>query len=165
MTLKSTETLRPSLITHPVSFWRFMIVTKWYNSLLIQTQVYMESAKSTVDPWMISMIFWFWSVDVLQGKDEAMGRCTCPPIVKLNPATPLIPKLLWFPVTMKGRNAGEVLVAAELLLKDKVVLILICHVKLYLFISSYCWHVILTTPQLSFVYPLCCSLLTSGKWR
>uniref|UniRef100_A0A673HRT0 Myoferlin-like n=1 Tax=Sinocyclocheilus rhinocerous TaxID=307959 RepID=A0A673HRT0_9TELE len=53
------------------------------------------------------------------GKDEPMGRCTCPPVVKLNPATPLTPKLLWFPITMKGRNAGEMLVAAELLLKDK----------------------------------------------
>ncbi|TSK22735.1 Myoferlin [Bagarius yarrelli] len=53
------------------------------------------------------------------GKDEPMGRCTCPPVVKLNPGTPVSPKLLWFPVTMKGRNAGEMLVAAELLLKDK----------------------------------------------
>ncbi|XP_066534334.1 myoferlin isoform X2 [Hoplias malabaricus] len=53
------------------------------------------------------------------GKDEAMGRCVCPPVVKLNPSSPVTPKLLWFPVTMKGRNAGEMLVAAELLLKDK----------------------------------------------
>ncbi|XP_047668037.1 myoferlin isoform X1 [Tachysurus fulvidraco] len=53
------------------------------------------------------------------GKDEAMGRCTCPPVVKLNPSTPVSPKLLWFPVTIKGRSAGEMLVAAELLLKDK----------------------------------------------
>ncbi|XP_060781969.1 myoferlin [Neoarius graeffei] len=53
------------------------------------------------------------------GKDEAMGRCTCPPVVKLNPSTPVSPKLLWFPVTLKGRSAGEMLVAAELLLKDK----------------------------------------------
>ncbi|KAK3573905.1 hypothetical protein QTP86_033047 [Hemibagrus guttatus] len=53
------------------------------------------------------------------GKDESMGRCTCPPVVKLNPSTPVSPKLLWFPVTMKGRSAGEMLVAAELLLKDK----------------------------------------------
>uniref|UniRef100_A0A673G058 Myoferlin-like n=1 Tax=Sinocyclocheilus rhinocerous TaxID=307959 RepID=A0A673G058_9TELE len=59
------------------------------------------------------------------GKDEPMGRCTCPPVVKLNPATSLTPKLLWFPITMKGRNAGEMLVAAELLLKDKVVLFLL----------------------------------------
>uniref|UniRef100_A0A8C7GST9 Myoferlin n=1 Tax=Oncorhynchus kisutch TaxID=8019 RepID=A0A8C7GST9_ONCKI len=53
------------------------------------------------------------------GKDEAMGRCTCPPVVKLNLGTVVSPKLLWFPVTKKGRNAGEMLVAAELLLKDK----------------------------------------------
>lgn len=55
-----------------------------------------------------------------QGKDEAMGRCTCPPVVKLNLDTVVSPKLLWFPVTKKGRNAGEMLVAAELLLKEKV---------------------------------------------
>ncbi|XP_068184208.1 myoferlin [Antennarius striatus] len=53
------------------------------------------------------------------GKDEAMGRCTCPPVVKLNPSVAVSPKLLWFPVTKKGRNAGEMLLAAELLLKDK----------------------------------------------
>ncbi|XP_068597029.1 myoferlin [Brachionichthys hirsutus] len=54
------------------------------------------------------------------GKDEAMGRCICPPIVKLNPSVAVSPKLLWLPVTKKGRNAGEMLLAAELLLKDKV---------------------------------------------
>uniref|UniRef100_A0A4W5PUB5 Myoferlin n=1 Tax=Hucho hucho TaxID=62062 RepID=A0A4W5PUB5_9TELE len=53
------------------------------------------------------------------GKDEAMGRCTCPPVVKLNLGTVVSPKLLWFPVTKKGRSAGEMLVAAELFLKDK----------------------------------------------
>uniref|UniRef100_A0A4W5NL00 Myoferlin n=1 Tax=Hucho hucho TaxID=62062 RepID=A0A4W5NL00_9TELE len=52
------------------------------------------------------------------GKDEAMGRCTCPPVVKLNLGTVVSPKLLWFPVTKKGRSAGEMLLAAELLLKD-----------------------------------------------
>ncbi|XP_076599312.1 myoferlin isoform X1 [Chaetodon auriga] len=54
------------------------------------------------------------------GKDEPMGRCTCPPVVKLNPSVAVSPKLLWYPVTKKGRSAGEVLLAAELLLKDKV---------------------------------------------
>ncbi|XP_022619550.1 myoferlin isoform X1 [Seriola dumerili] len=53
------------------------------------------------------------------GKDEPMGRCTCPPVVKLNPSVAVTPKLLWFPVTKKGRSAGEALLAAELLLKDK----------------------------------------------
>uniref|UniRef100_A0A673CT31 Myoferlin-like n=1 Tax=Sphaeramia orbicularis TaxID=375764 RepID=A0A673CT31_9TELE len=57
------------------------------------------------------------------GKDEPMGRCTCPPVVKLNPSVALSPKLLWFPVTKKGRNSGEILAAAELLLKDKLYLI------------------------------------------
>ncbi|XP_034538293.1 myoferlin [Notolabrus celidotus] len=54
------------------------------------------------------------------GKDEPMGCCTCPPVVKLNPSVAVSPKLLWFPVTKKGRSAGEVLLAAELLLKEKV---------------------------------------------
>ncbi|KAI3363230.1 hypothetical protein L3Q82_011863, partial [Scortum barcoo] len=53
------------------------------------------------------------------GKDEPMGRCTCRPVVKLNPAVAISPKLLWFPVIKKGRSAGEVLLAAELILKDK----------------------------------------------
>uniref|UniRef100_A0A3Q0SXZ4 Myoferlin n=1 Tax=Amphilophus citrinellus TaxID=61819 RepID=A0A3Q0SXZ4_AMPCI len=54
------------------------------------------------------------------GKDEPMGRCTCPPVVKLNPSVAVSPKLLWFPVTKKGHSAGEALLAAELILKDKV---------------------------------------------
>lgn len=49
-----------------------------------------------------------------------MGRCTCPPVIKLDPGVAVSPKLLWFPVTKKGCGAGEVLLAAELLLKDKV---------------------------------------------
>ncbi|CAL8298808.1 unnamed protein product [Merluccius merluccius] len=52
------------------------------------------------------------------GRDEPMGYCTCPPIVKLNSGVAITPKLLWFPVTKKGRSAGQMLVAAELLLKD-----------------------------------------------
>ncbi|XP_056291609.1 myoferlin isoform X2 [Pseudoliparis swirei] len=54
------------------------------------------------------------------GRDEPLGRCTCPPVVKLNPSVAVSPKLLWFPVTKKGCIAGEVLLAAELLLKNKV---------------------------------------------
>ncbi|XP_061602091.1 myoferlin isoform X2 [Cololabis saira] len=54
------------------------------------------------------------------GKDEPMGHCTCTPVVKLNPGAAASPKLLWFPVTRSGRSAGEVLLGAELLLKDKV---------------------------------------------
>ncbi|KAM8729757.1 myoferlin-like [Acanthopagrus schlegelii] len=53
------------------------------------------------------------------GKDEMLGRSVCAPIVKLNPGMDQIPKLLWHPIIQKGHKAGEALVAAELILKDK----------------------------------------------
>lgn len=55
-----------------------------------------------------------------QGKDEQLGRSICTPLVKLNPSMDQIPKLLWHPIIQKGQMAGEALVAAELILKDKV---------------------------------------------
>uniref|UniRef100_M3ZLA4 Myoferlin n=1 Tax=Xiphophorus maculatus TaxID=8083 RepID=M3ZLA4_XIPMA len=56
------------------------------------------------------------------GKDEPMGRCMCPPVVKLPSKSQSLSdslKLQWLPVTKKGCSAGEVLVAAELILKEK----------------------------------------------
>lgn len=53
------------------------------------------------------------------GKDEFLGRCLCPPIVKLDPNTDVTPKLLWYPVKMGDKKSGELLIAAELMLKDK----------------------------------------------
>ncbi|KAG8009074.1 Myoferlin, partial [Nibea albiflora] len=53
------------------------------------------------------------------GKDELLGRSICSPLVKLNPGMDQTPKLLWHPIIQKGRRAGEALVAAELILKDK----------------------------------------------
>ncbi|XP_061795182.1 myoferlin isoform X1 [Nerophis lumbriciformis] len=53
------------------------------------------------------------------GKDEHMGRCMCSPVVKVHLSGAVSPKLQWYPVTKKGRGAGDVLLAAELLLKDK----------------------------------------------
>lgn len=41
-------------------------------------------------------------------------------MVKLNPGMDQTPKLLWHPIIQKGHKAGEALVAAELILKDKV---------------------------------------------
>lgn len=49
-----------------------------------------------------------------------LGRSVCAPLVKLNPGIDQTPKLLWHPIIQKGRKAGEALVAAELILKDKV---------------------------------------------
>uniref|UniRef100_A0A3Q3A9Z4 Myoferlin n=1 Tax=Kryptolebias marmoratus TaxID=37003 RepID=A0A3Q3A9Z4_KRYMA len=53
------------------------------------------------------------------GKDEMLGRSICSPLVKLNPGMDETPRLLWHPVIQKGQKAGEALVAAELILKDK----------------------------------------------
>lgn len=49
-----------------------------------------------------------------------LGRSTCIPLVKLNSGMDGSPKLLWEPVMHKNAPAGEVLVAAELILKAKV---------------------------------------------
>ncbi|XP_028332942.1 myoferlin-like isoform X1 [Gouania willdenowi] len=53
------------------------------------------------------------------GKDELLGRTVCVPLVKLNPSMDKAPKLLWHPIIQKGQKAGEALVAAELIFKDK----------------------------------------------
>ncbi|XP_067344047.1 myoferlin-like isoform X2 [Channa argus] len=53
------------------------------------------------------------------GKDELLGRTACTPLVKLNPGMDQTTKLLWHPIIQKGHKAGEALVAAELILKDK----------------------------------------------
>ncbi|XP_011486215.1 myoferlin isoform X2 [Oryzias latipes] len=53
------------------------------------------------------------------GKDEMLGRSICTPLVKLSPEMDQSPRLFWHPIIQKGQRAGEVLVAAELILKDK----------------------------------------------
>ncbi|XP_062330307.1 myoferlin-like isoform X4 [Osmerus eperlanus] len=53
------------------------------------------------------------------GKDELLGRAVCAPLVKLNAGMDQVPKLLWQPVMQRDQPAGDVLVAAELILKDK----------------------------------------------
>ncbi|XP_056286626.1 myoferlin-like isoform X1 [Pseudoliparis swirei] len=53
------------------------------------------------------------------GKDELLGRSVCAPLVKLHPGMDQTPKLLWYPIIQKGQKAGEALLAAELILKDK----------------------------------------------
>ncbi|POI33391.1 hypothetical protein CIB84_002857 [Bambusicola thoracicus] len=53
------------------------------------------------------------------GKDEFLGRSICSPIVKLIPEEDITPKLHWYPVTKKGKTSGDILFAAELILRDK----------------------------------------------
>ncbi|XP_028288019.1 myoferlin-like isoform X2 [Parambassis ranga] len=64
------------------------------------------------------VVYEFYDSDQV-GKDELLGRSVCTPMVKLNPAVDQTPKLLWHPITQKGQRAGEALLAAELILKDK----------------------------------------------
>ncbi|KAF7662453.1 hypothetical protein LDENG_00235470 [Lucifuga dentata] len=65
------------------------------------------------------VVFEFYDHDQV-GKDEMLGRSVCAPLVKLNPGMDQKPKLLWHPITHKGERAGEALVAAELILKDRL---------------------------------------------
>lgn len=53
------------------------------------------------------------------GKDEFLGRSICSPLVKLNSETDITPKLLWHPVMNGDKACGDVLVTAELILKNK----------------------------------------------
>jgi len=58
---------------------------------------------------------------VVQGKDELLGRTVFSPQVEvISSRGERKPKLLWYPIIQKGQRAGEALLAAELLLKDKV---------------------------------------------
>lgn len=56
----------------------------------------------------------------VQGKDEMLGRSVFSPLVKLNSGEAETPRLLWRSIIQKGQKAGEALVAAELILKNKV---------------------------------------------
>lgn len=71
---------------------------------------------------------YFW----LQGKDEFLGRSVCSPMVKLTPEDDITPKLLWYPVTNNGKACGDILFAAELILRDKVHIsffVCVCNIR------------------------------------
>ncbi|VCX30659.1 unnamed protein product [Gulo gulo] len=53
------------------------------------------------------------------GKDEFLGRSMCSPLVKLNSERDVTPKLLWHPVMNGDKACGDVLVTAELILRQK----------------------------------------------
>ncbi|CAH2322358.1 myoferlin isoform X3 [Pelobates cultripes] len=53
------------------------------------------------------------------GKDEFLGRSLCTPMVKLNPGVDITPKLFWYPVMNANKHYGDILFAAELILREK----------------------------------------------
>uniref|UniRef100_A0A8C3IJT3 Myoferlin n=1 Tax=Chrysemys picta bellii TaxID=8478 RepID=A0A8C3IJT3_CHRPI len=76
------------------------------------------------------------------GKDEFLGRSVCSPMVKLNPGVDITPKLLWYPVMNGGKACGSILLAAELILRDKPYLII---GKTLFSPSSYYFSIIFST--------------------
>ncbi|XP_058154766.1 myoferlin isoform X2 [Dasypus novemcinctus] len=53
------------------------------------------------------------------GKDEFLGRSIFSPLVKLSSEMDITPKLLWYPVMNGDKTCGDVLVTAELILRNK----------------------------------------------
>uniref|UniRef100_A0A8C7ID79 Myoferlin n=1 Tax=Oncorhynchus kisutch TaxID=8019 RepID=A0A8C7ID79_ONCKI len=102
---KTTETIKATL--NPT----------WDQTLIFQdVEIYGDPQKIAQYP--PDVVLEFYDKDQV-GKDELLGRSVCVPLVKLNPGMDQTPKLLWSPIIQKDQQAGEVLVAAELILKDK----------------------------------------------
>lgn len=74
---------------------------------------------------------------LLQGKDEFLGRSVCAPMVKLIPEEDITPKLLWYPVTNNGKASGDILFAAELILRDKACIYYIVCVYMFMCVRIY----------------------------
>ncbi|KAM8924190.1 myoferlin isoform 2-T2 [Pelodytes ibericus] len=53
------------------------------------------------------------------GKDEFLGRSVCTPMVKLSPGVDITPKLFWYPVMNSNKHCGDILLASELILREK----------------------------------------------
>nr|XP_020461857.1 myoferlin-like [Monopterus albus] len=102
---KTTEKLRATL--NPT--WDQTLI---FNDL----EIYGDPQKIAQCP--PNVVLEFYDSDQV-GKDELMGRSFFTPMVKLNPGTDETPTLLWYPIIQKGQKAGEALLAAELILKDK----------------------------------------------
>lgn len=64
-----------------------------------------------------------------------LGRTICVPMVKLSSSMDQTPKLLWHSIIQRGQKAGEALLAAELILKDKV-----CQGETLKLMAVYVWE-------------------------
>ncbi|XP_053721165.1 myoferlin-like isoform X2 [Synchiropus splendidus] len=102
---KTTEKLRSTL--NPT-----------WDQTLIFNDVEIYGDPLTVEQRPPDVVLEFYDHDQV-GKDELLGRSVCSPMVKLTPGVDQNPKLLWHPIIQKGFKAGEALVAAELILKNK----------------------------------------------
>ncbi|XP_031760541.1 myoferlin isoform X3 [Xenopus tropicalis] len=102
---KTTETIRSTL--NPT----------WDQTLIFNTiDIYGDPhAVAQNPPNVVIEIFDYDQV----GKDEFLGRSVCMPMVKLNPEVDIAPKLLWYPVMNSNKHCGDLLLAAELIIREK----------------------------------------------
>ncbi|KAK1166436.1 myoferlin isoform X3 [Acipenser oxyrinchus oxyrinchus] len=89
----------------------------WDQTLIFNTvEIYGDPQAVAQNP--PNVVFELFDKDQV-GKDEPLGRSVCPPLVKLNPETGVSPRLLWYPIMHGDKKSGDLLVAAELIMKDK----------------------------------------------
>ncbi|XP_059893638.1 myoferlin-like isoform X1 [Gadus macrocephalus] len=89
----------------------------WDQTLIFNDlEIYGDPQSMARDP--PKVVLEFYDYDQV-GNDELLGRTVFPPLVELSSNRDRTPKLLWYPIMQKGHRAGEALLAAELILKDK----------------------------------------------
>uniref|UniRef100_A0A671NXJ7 Myoferlin-like n=1 Tax=Sinocyclocheilus anshuiensis TaxID=1608454 RepID=A0A671NXJ7_9TELE len=124
---QTTETIRSTL--NPT----------WDQTLIFKNvEIYGDPQSLAQNPPIVVMEIF----DSDQVVNEMLGRSTCVPIVKLTSGMDASPKLLWEPVTHKNGPAGEILVAAELILKTKVKA-LYSNIQVFLKFLLFCWMQVL----------------------
>ncbi|KAJ3607327.1 hypothetical protein NHX12_024379 [Muraenolepis orangiensis] len=102
---KTTEKLRATL--NPT----------WDQTLIFHSlEIYGDPQSLVLNP--PSIVLEFHDQDMV-GKDEMLGRTVFTPLMENSSTGDRKPKLLWYPILQKGQQAGEALLAAELILQDK----------------------------------------------
>ncbi|KAK0154254.1 Myoferlin [Merluccius polli] len=89
----------------------------WDQTLIFNdVEIYGDPKSLAHDP--PNVVLEFYDHDQV-GKDELLGRTVFSPMVEISSTGDQTPKLLWYPILHKGQRAGEALLAAELILKNK----------------------------------------------
>ncbi|KAK7919796.1 hypothetical protein WMY93_011080 [Mugilogobius chulae] len=97
-----------------INITHFILVRSVAHVSFLHLSKTTEKLQATLNPtWDQTLMF-------NKGKDEPLGRSRFRPLVKLNPGMDQIPKLLWYPIFQSGHQAGEALMAAELILRENI---------------------------------------------
>uniref|UniRef100_A0A663M8X4 Myoferlin n=1 Tax=Athene cunicularia TaxID=194338 RepID=A0A663M8X4_ATHCN len=90
-----------------------------WDQTLIFNEIEIYGDPQTVAQNPPNVVIELFDSDQVVGEYEFLGRSVCSPMVKLIPEEDITPKLLWYPVTNNGKASGDILFAAELILRDK----------------------------------------------